>query len=141
MFIELMIIIIVLSDFLTLVYAKQRLEYNDTSLLAKKAGIKLEGKLNKIMVLGNVVRLLIAIFVLLFWIYSLFYIPFLRLPVILNMITGTISITTLAIIMKQNPDIFATFNKRVWLLRIDAVVSLMIWSPYFLPLLALAFWA
>lgn len=140
MFIQLMIIIITLSDFLTLVYVKQRLEFNDTSLLAKKEGIELDVfKSRRMMALANAFRVFIAISILLFWIYGIFFIPFLKLPILLNIITSTISFITLVTIMKRNPNILNSFNKRVCLLRIDAVISLIIWFPYFLPLLMLAF--
>ena len=138
MFISLMIIIIVLSDFLTFVYAKERLELTDTAILAKKVNVDLGDKFNN-RISRTTFRLFIAIGILIFWIYVIFYIPALILPVILNSITNTISIIILYFINKTNPNLELTFSKRLWLVRIDAVVSLAIWFPYFLPLLALAF--
>ena len=126
-----MIIIIVLSDFLTFVYAKERLELTDTAILAKKVNVDLGDKFNN-RISRTAFRLFIAIGILIFWIYVIFYIPALILPVILNSITNTISIIILYFINKTNPNLELTFSKRLWLVRIDAVVSLAIWFPYFL---------
>lgn len=138
MFISLMIVIIVLNDFLTLVYAKQRLEYVDMSMLANKAGIKLDDKFNGILFRTGF-RLFLIISILIFWLYALLFIPYLFIPIILNIITYIISLIILFFINLNNPNIELTFYKRLWVVRLDAIVSLIIWFPYFSPLLALVF--
>lgn len=138
MFISLMIIIIVLNDFLALVYAKERLELNDTAILAKKIVVELNDEFNNKMAATGL-RLIIAIGILIFWIYAIFFIPYLVIPVILNIIITIISSIILYFINKTNSNLELTFTKRLWLIRINAIISLIIWFPYFSPLLALVF--
>ena len=138
MFVSIMIVLIVLSDFLSLIYARQRLEYNDVFMLAKLADVKLDEKFNGF-IARNGVRTFLAICIFIFWIYSLIFLPYLRISIILNMIITFITTTILIFITKRNGDMFATLPKRVLIVRLDAIISLCIWAPHFLPLLALAF--
>lgn len=137
MFVLIMIIIIVLTNFLTLVYAKERLEDSDIIVMTKNAGILIDYKMSK-SAIKVLFRLILSLIIFIFWIYSLIFIPFLRLTIILNIIDIIISIITITK-MYKNPNLFETFTKRLWITRVSAILSLVIWFPHFLPLLAMAF--
>ena len=138
MFASIMIIIIVLTNFLTLVYAKERLEDSDiTTMMMKEAGILVNDKMFKSVIKG-LFRLILTFVIFVFWMHSLIFISFLRLSIILNIIVGIISIIIFAK-MYKNPNLFETFTKRLWITRISAILSLAIWFPHFLPLLTMVF--
>ena len=138
MIVSIMILITVLTEFFNILFTKERVEYADALENAKKSGELLDSTYNS-KLLSLTLRILISIAILFFWIYALLFIHALLLPIILNIVTSSISLTIMKRVRKKNEDLQQTYRKRVLLSRIDSVISLSIWFPYFLPLLALVF--
>jgi hypothetical protein len=138
MFIETMIVIIVLNYFLSLVYSSPRLVFYDLSLTVKHVGMKLDDSFNNIL-MRVVLRGIIAVCILLFWVYSIFFVPELVAPIILDLVVSSVAAIILFIIQRRNLNLDETFFQRLWIIRMNTILCLLIWMPYFLPLLISAF--
>lgn len=138
MIITLMIILIVLSEWLSLVFARERMKYMDLATEYKE----MDGDIRDLgftrIFLANL-RIVFAFATIIFWMYALLFIPALLFTIVLNIIVTMITAICLYKIVKKNKNKVETFNKRVWAVRIDSILTLIIWLPHFLPILLSAF--
>lgn len=129
MYITMMIVIIIASNFIALIYAGERM-----SLIDDMSTMKANPETVNRLMLSLPIRLLVLILIVIFWIYSLFTTQYLLPSIVLNVIVMITSFQILKYINNSNSDISETLKKRIWLARLEAAISIVIWMPHFVPI-------
>ena len=122
-----MIVLIMLDSFLALIYATDRLKFSDAIVLLSSIGKTISKKQTHKLVI-TLSRLIFLIVAFIFFVYAFIFIPYLRLAVSLTLFLSFIYTYFIRKLQKNSDNLHNTFNKRLWITRLDAIITVVIWG-------------
>lgn len=136
MFVEIMIIVIVLTEFITILNARERfLVYDGYTVAGQNRDKNSTVVMSPMHSISLIFRLIISIFILFFWIYAIFFAPYLLWSIVIN---SAVMIFTYFMLRKAYSiqDYEKQLRIKSRILRVDSILTILIWLPHLISILS-----